>query len=35
VDPDRVLERVAQGRGVRNSMAATESDRSNSKEDPR
>ena len=35
VDLDRVLERLAQGRGVRNSMAATESDRSNSKEDPR
>ena len=35
VDPDRVLERLAQGRGVRNSMAPTESDRSNSKDDPR
>jgi hypothetical protein len=34
VDPDRVLERLAQGRAPRNSPAVTESERSKPKDDP-
>ena len=34
VEPDRVLERITQGRGVRNSGQIPESDRSNCKDTP-